>query len=114
MWNLFLSHEKLKNWSGKTMTLQEADDYCTINAQKYLHWALEDEKVGMFQLTFLRFFLRQLISVNLVAFLPFYWKTLPPNFENSNLKYPNHYDLSMLTNCAKTWEGIGRLVKSSP
>ena len=32
----------------KTMTLQEADDYCTINAQKYLHWALEDEKVGMF------------------------------------------------------------------
>ena len=48
MWNGYFSQKKQKNWSGKTMTLQEADDYCTINAQKYLHWALEDEKVGMF------------------------------------------------------------------
>ena len=38
------------------MTLQEADDYCTINAQKYLHWALEDEKVGKFKPTSLGFF----------------------------------------------------------
>jgi len=84
-----LGYVEQVNDNGKRMSQQQADEYCTINAQKYLHWALEDYRV--------------------VALLPFYWKSLPPT-----LGYPNHWDLSMMPNCSKTWEGIGKIVSSNP
>lgn len=71
-------------FTKKTISQQDADTYCTENAQRYLNWGLEDHRV--------------------VGIFPFYWPATQPEW----------WDLSQLPRCIKTWHGIGEIVVNTP